>query len=68
METEMVTEHIEQLAMPLLREAKVELVDLNVHRQREIVHIQIFVDKETGGITVDECTWLNKNIYKIKTL
>src|SRR3989338_2787065 len=40
----------------------VELVDLKVNRYRGDVAIQIFADRPAGGITIGECSALNRRI------
>ena len=56
------TEDIEQLIEPFLKEVGVVLVDFNIHRTRRNFHIEILADKASGGITIDECSRLNRKI------
>ena len=55
-------EKIEKLAQPFLEAMDVELVDLHVHRYRGDLTIQILADKANGGITIEECSQLNRKI------
>lgn len=56
------TEKIEALIMPCIRESSVELIELNIHRRGKMVIIDIVADRADGGITIDECAALNKMI------
>lgn len=56
------TEKIEALIMPCLRESSLELVELNVHRRGKTVTVDIVADRADGGITIEECAALNKMI------
>lgn len=55
-------EKILEIAKPFFEEIGAELVDLNVRRTHSQVHIQILADKPAGGITIDECSELNRKI------
>jgi ribosome maturation factor RimP len=59
---ETLTEKIEKLLTPFLEEMGLDLVDFRVHRMAGQVTIGIFVDRPTGGITLLECTELNRRI------
>ena len=59
---DLIHEKIEQLISPFLAELDVILVDLKVHQQRNQVAIEVLADKINGGITLDECTRLNRKI------
>ena len=56
------TEKIENLIEPFLKEEAFVLVDLNVHQTRGQVAIRILTDHPYGGITIGECTRLNRKI------
>ncbi len=53
---------IEGVIRPFLKEIDVDLVELNVRMIKNDLNIQIIADKSTGGITLDECSELNKDI------
>lgn len=59
---EFLNEKIEKIALPFLDEMDAELVDLNIHRHRGEVTIQILADKSQGGITINDCAALNRKI------
>lgn len=48
--------------MPLVEEACLELVDLCARRGAEGVLVRVLVDKNEGGISLDECADLNRRI------
>ena len=56
------SEDIQKLIEGFLKEAEVVLVDLNVRRHGGQVAIEILADKPSGGITIDECSRLNRKI------
>ena len=53
---------IEELANPFLEEMQLEIVDLHIHQHKDEVTIQILADKPGGGITLEECSQLNRKI------
>lgn len=55
-------EKVEQMIEPFLKEMNIELVELNIRRHKNETTIQILVDKRFGGITLAECTGLNRRI------
>ena len=59
---EFLSEKIEKLISPFLKAMDVELVDLNIYRYRGDLTIQILADKKNGGITLHECSQLNRKI------
>ncbi len=48
--------------MPLFEEMSVELVDMRMRRYGGQTTLEILVDKRSGGITVAECSVLNRKI------
>ncbi len=50
------------LAKPLLDKAGVDLIELKVGRHQQDVLIQITADKPTGGISIAQCSTLNKAV------
>ncbi|MBF0522668.1 MAG: hypothetical protein HQL24_06390 [Candidatus Omnitrophica bacterium] len=50
---------------PLLAQCTAELIELNVIERGKDVVIQILADKISGRITVDECSWLNKELARV---
>ena len=53
------TEQIEALIMPYIEELSAELVELNVKHRGKTVMIEVVADRP-GGITIGECTLMNK--------
>ncbi len=46
---------MQELITPVLAEAKMELVDLLLTAEHGQKHVRIFIDKEEGGIKLDDC-------------
>lgn len=59
MQSEDVTEQINDLLLPLLRSYEVELVDLEFVRTGKRWILRLFLDKP-GGITIDDCAQLSR--------
>ena len=57
------TEQIETLIMPYIEELSAELVELNVKHRGKTVMIDIVADRP-GGITIGECTFINKKVNR----
>jgi len=53
---------IEELAKPHLEELQLEIVDLNIHQHKGEMTIRLLADKQDGGVTIDECSQLNRKI------
>ena len=56
--------HIKEKLQPILDNYKAELVDLNIQGSKSSPVLQILADKE-GGIKLDECTAINKELAEI---
>ena len=41
-----------------------ELVELNIRRLGKVIQVEVFVDKETGGITMDECSAVDRQLSR----
>lgn len=63
MRDELIVE-IEALISASIEELSIELVEFNIKHRRNTVVIDIIADKPGGGITVDECTALNKSVNR----
>ena len=59
---EILLDRINNLILPCCEESGVELVDLDVRRFSGQVAIEILVDKHQGGVTIGECSGLNRKI------
>ena len=57
-----IMDKIRDLLNPLLEEMQLQLVDLTVRRQGQDFFAEIFVDHPCGGITLDECSVLNRRL------
>ena len=55
-------EKIEELAKPFLEEGPFEIVDLSIHQHKGEVAIRLLADRRYGGITIEECSQLNRKI------
>ncbi len=56
-----VAESIEELAIPILNEQRLELVDVEYKKEGKNWFLRIFIDKE-GGVTVDDCSSVSRQI------
>ncbi|MFA5088409.1 MAG: ribosome maturation factor RimP [Candidatus Omnitrophota bacterium] len=57
-----VSNQVQGLIKSLVSQAGCDLVELNVHSCRGEVRLQVIVDWPSGGITVEECSALNRRI------
>lgn len=60
--TEELRDKIEDIIVPLIREAGLELVELKIVRKGKVVHVVVLADKPRGGISIDECTLINRRL------
>ena len=60
--TEDIKEKIKALLATILSTTSFELVELNIHRSTRSTIIQVFADKPNGGITLDECSMINRKL------
>ncbi len=61
---EEIQKKVEDMALPLLARAGVDLVELHIGRHKGDVLIQFTADKPVGGITMGECAGLNRAIVE----
>ena len=64
MRSEELTDEIGSLIAPILTELTAELVELNIKRRGDTVVVDVIADKPSGGITLDECAYINRQIVK----
>ena len=64
MTVEEVQTKVETLSLPLLVQAGIDLVELQIGRNGKDVSLRIFADRPTGGITIGECARLNRSIVE----
>ena len=60
-----VQKNIEDILEPFLKGMSVDLVELNIKPYQGISHIQILVDHERGGISIEECTAINRHVASV---
>lgn len=58
-------EEIYKRAAPICARIGIEIVEMNVGAHNETLSIQIFADRPTGGIGIEECSALNKRLDDI---
>ena len=58
----MLAEQVQDLVLPVLKQYEVELVALKIKQHGSSVTIEIFVDKPQGGINLDACAEINREI------
>ncbi len=62
--SEELTQRIKTLIMPCIENSDAELIELNIRRQGPTTFVEIVADKESGGITIDECSRINKDVFQ----
>jgi ribosome maturation factor RimP len=53
---------ISALAQPICESIGIELVQVNVNPHNNVLHLQVFADRATGGIGMEECARLNREL------
>ena len=48
------------LIEPLMKDLSCELVEMNINNHSNGTHVEIYADKISGGISLDECVHLNR--------
>lgn len=56
---------IEEISAPFLEDMGLELFDTEIKRSGKTMSIQMLIDKPRGGISLDECTFINKKIIGV---
>lgn len=59
-----VAERVSALVLPVIKEAGMELVDLEYRKEGTGWVLRLFIDKE-GGVTLDDCTDISKEVDAI---
>ena len=59
------TERIQTLIMPHIQELSAELVELRLKYHRGRIIVDIIADRPEGGITIGECTSINKRVTQV---
>ena len=60
LDLDVIRQKIESLALPILERAGIDLVELNVSLYKRDVVICCIADRPTGGITIAQCSALNR--------
>lgn len=58
-------EELKKLIQPLLEDSGFELVEIHFNRSRFSATLALFVDRIGGGISLGECTLLNRKIGEL---
>lgn len=56
---------IQTMIVPLITELGLELIELNLKRHGKVISVQILADKPAGGITIEECTFINRSLNRM---
>lgn len=64
MAAEELKKKLEVLALPIFESAKLDLIELNVRRKGSEWMVQIFADRPDGGISLEECSYLNRTLVE----
>jgi len=62
---EQLKQEIQDRIQPLLAQKSIEIVEYNIYQRGREGVIQVLIDKEKGGITVEECSVINKEILNL---
>ena len=57
-----IAEQIRQILYPILESMGLSLWDLEFHKQGPQWLLRIFIDRETGGVTLNDCETLNRDL------
>lgn len=61
---EELTQRIKTLIMPCIENLDAELIELNIRRLGPTTCVEVVADKKSGGITIDECSRINKDVFQ----
>ena len=62
--SEELTRQLHELIMPSIARAGVDLVELTLKRRGRTQVVEVLVDKDAGGITIGECSAINREIFR----
>jgi ribosome maturation factor RimP len=57
-----IKEKVMKIAQPIFDDAGMELIELTLRRQGRELMIQVLADRPEGGITLEECSFLNRKL------
>ena len=64
MRSEELKGEIGAMITPVLEELTAELIELGIKKRGDTIVLDVIADKSNGGITLDECLYINKQILK----
>jgi ribosome maturation factor RimP len=47
---------------PFLEEQGLEIIEFNLKSMGKTIVVEMLVDRPQGGITIDQCSWINKHL------
>jgi ribosome maturation factor RimP len=53
---------LQETIAPALADARMELVDMQITAEHGQRHVRIFIDKEEGGIKLDDCAQMSRSL------
>ena len=59
-----ITEAVQQLARPIVEKEGLELVDIEYKKEGPNWFLRIFIDREDGGVDLDDCTRISEIVGK----
>lgn len=62
--SEELTRQLHELIMPSIVRAGADLVELTLKRRGKTQVVEALVDKDAGGITIGECSAINREIFR----
>jgi ribosome maturation factor RimP len=62
------SEELKKIILPFLEQEEIGLVDLQFTKQGRDALLRLFVDRASGGITLEECSHLNREIGNLLDL
>lgn len=62
--SEELTQQLQELIMSSIVHAGAELVELTLKRRGRTQVVEVLVDNDSGGITIGECSAINREIFK----
>lgn len=65
MDKQALTQELQVIISEYLKTQGLELVDLTLRRQGMDLFLQVLTDRPEGGIALDDCAYLNKEISRI---
>ena len=64
-ETQQLYETIKELSRPFVDELGLEIIEFNIRHYKGELTLQVLADRKDGGITIGECSQLNKKLSQV---